>query len=188
MAQYRKDTRSFLGDGKTIFEVALKADQYGAIERNAEFTSKNRMKVSTYETVFFNTFQYGKETDVWDELVVNGASAVHNANTNSIDMAVTNTLGSKIIRETKNVQRYIPGRTSTASFAVRLELPITGIRRRFGLFEDSDGFYFEDAGVIGDDGLPEYNVVVRSSVTGSVLEDRIPRSQWNGDKLNGLSL
>ncbi len=185
MAQYRKDTRSFLGDGKTIFEVVLKADQYGEIERNPEFTSKNRMKVSDYETVFFNTFQYGKETDVWDELTANGASAVHNANTNAVDMSVSSTLGSKVTRQTKNVQRYIPGRSSTLTFAVRLETPVTGIRRRFGLFDENNGFYFEDAGVIGADGLPEYNVVIRSSVTGSVLEVRVPRSQWNGDKLDG---
>ena len=185
MAQYRKDTRSFLEQEKTIFEVNIKADQYGAIERNNEFTSKNRLKVSTYETVFFNTFQYGKETDVWDELIANGGSATHNANTNMVDMAVTSTIGSKVIRQTKNVQRYIPGRTSMATFSVRLETPVTGIRRRFGLFEDNNGFYFEDAGVIGSNGLPEYNVVVRSTSTGSMIETRVPRSQWNGDKLDG---
>lgn len=186
MAQYRTDQRRYLNNGNTIFEVVMSADQYGTIERNTEFTSKNRAKVSTYETVFFNTFQYGKETDVWDESTANGASAVHNINTNNIDMAVTNTLGSKVIRQTKNVQKYIAGRTSTVTFAVRLETPVTGIRRRFGMFEDNNGFYFEDAGVIGPDGLPEYNVVVRSSASGSLLETRVPRSQWNGDKLNGL--
>ena len=29
--------------------------------------SKGRLKVQTQETIFFNTFQFGKETDVWDE-------------------------------------------------------------------------------------------------------------------------
>jgi hypothetical protein len=100
-------------------------------------------------------------------------------------MSVVGTIGSKIIRQTKNVQRYIPGRSSTLTFAVRLEIPLTGIRRRFGLFDEANGFYFEDAGVIGADGLPEYNVVIRSSVTGSVLEVRVSRSEWNGDKLDG---
>lgn len=185
MAQYRKDTRTFLNQEKTIFEVNLKADRYGELERNPEFTSKNRMKVSDYETTFFNTFQYGKEADVWDELTANGGTAVHNVNTNAIDMSVTSTLGSKVVRQTKNVQRYVPSRSSTLTFAVRLETPVTGIRRRFGLFDENNGFYFEDAGVIGEDGLPEYNVVIRSKVTGSVLEVRIPRSEWNGDKLDG---
>ena len=29
MAQFRKDTHKYLGDGKTIFEVVVLADQYG---------------------------------------------------------------------------------------------------------------------------------------------------------------
>jgi len=29
MAQFRKDTHQYLGDGKTIFEVVMLSDQYG---------------------------------------------------------------------------------------------------------------------------------------------------------------
>ena len=29
MAQFKKDTHQYLGDGKTIFEVVMLADQYG---------------------------------------------------------------------------------------------------------------------------------------------------------------
>jgi len=43
---------------------------------SSSIDSKGRLKVQTQQTLFFNTFQYGKETDVWDESVVNGASAV----------------------------------------------------------------------------------------------------------------
>lgn len=150
-----------------------------------EWTSKNRLKVSDYTAVFFNTFQYGIETDVWDQELTNGGTATHNPNTNNVDLTVTSTLGSKVVRQTKNVMRYIPGRTSTLSYAIRMDEPVEGIRRRFGMFETEDGVFFEDAGIIGDSGLPEYNVVVRSNVTGTVLENRIPRSQWNGDKLDG---
>ena len=31
MALFRKDTHQFLGDGKTIFETVMLADQYGNI-------------------------------------------------------------------------------------------------------------------------------------------------------------
>jgi len=82
--------------------------------------------------------------------------------------------------------RYLPGRSSQLTYAVRLEAPVTGIRRRLGLFDEQNGFYFEDAGVLGADGLPEYNVVVRTSTSGSLVENRVPRSQWNGDRLDGL--
>ena len=155
------------------------------IDSQAGYTSKNRLKISNYQTDFFNTFQYGKETDVWDESTANGGSATWNTNTNWIDMAVTGTLGSKVIRQTRNVMRYLPGRSSQLTYAVRLETPVTGIRRRLGLFDEANGFFFEDAGVIGSDGLPEYNVVVRSSTSGSMVETRVPRSQWNGDRLDG---
>ncbi len=156
------------------------------IDSQAGYTSKNRLKISNYQTDFFNTFQYGKETDVWDESTTNGGSATWNSDTNWIDMAVNNTQGSKVIRQTRNVMRYLPGRSSQLTYAVRLQTPVVGIRRRFGLYDDANGFFFEDAGVIGADGLPEYNVVVRSSTSGSMVENRIPRSQWNGDRLNGL--
>jgi hypothetical protein len=149
-----------------------------------EYTSKNRLKVSNFETVFFNTFQYGKETDVWDEVVVGDAAAVHNINTNNVDMRVAGTSGVSIYRQTRNVQRYIPGRQSQLTFAVRLETPVTGIRRRFGLFDEDNGFYFEDSGVIVGD-IPQYNVVIRSKASGSIVENRVARADWNGDKLDG---
>ena len=156
------------------------------IDSQAGYTSKNRMKISGYTTDFFNTFQYGKETDVWDESTANGGSATWNTNTNWVDMAVGSTQGSKVVRQTRNVMRYIPGRSSTLTYAIKFGPPTVGIRRRIGLYEDNNGFYFEDAGVLGADGLPEYNVVVRTSTSGSMVENRIPRSQWNGDKLDGL--
>ena len=158
------------------------------LDSQAGYTSKNRIKISDYQTDFFNTFQYGKETDVWDESTTLGGSATWNTNTNWVDMAVGSTQGSKVIRQTRNVMRYIPGRSSTLTYAVRLQTPVTGIRRRLGLFDENNGFYFEDAGVIGADGLPEYNVVVRTSTSGVLTETRVPRSQWNGDKLDGSGI
>lgn len=155
-------------------------------DTQAGYTSKNRIKISDYQTSFFNTFQYGKELDVWDESTANGASATHDPNSNQVIMSVGSTLGSKCIRQTRNVMRYIPGRTSTLTYAVKLQTPTVGIRRRFGLFDESNGFYFEDAGVLDTNGLPEYNVVIRSKTSGSIVETRVPRSQWNGDKLDGL--
>lgn len=143
------------------------------------YTSKGRLKVSTAETVFFNTFQYGKETDVWDEFVTGGASGIFNTAVNQIDMSVSNVSGSEIARQTKHVQRYIPSRNSNLAFSVKLENPTSGIRRRFGLFDTGDGAFFEDGG----DG--NYYCVIRNSISGYVSELKVPRSGWNGDKLDG---
>ena len=144
-------------------------------------TSKNRLKVSSYETVFFNTFQYGKETDIWDERVSLGATSYHDPNRNAIVMQVGVTTGSSIIRQTRDVLRYIPGRQSQATFAVIIRSPIPGVTKRIGLFDESDGFFFEDDG----SGANGYSCVIRSSTSGIVTETRVRRNDWNGDKLDG---
>lgn len=145
---------------------------------DTSITSKGRLKTSQPETTFFNTFQYGTETDVWETSTASGGTATHDPAISGIDMAVTSTAGSETIRQTLNVMRYIPGRTSTLSFAVRYETPVAGIRRRVGLFNGSDGFYFEDNG--GD-----YACVIINSDGGSPTITRVSRANWNGDKLDG---
>lgn len=179
MAQYSKHYNDYLPQEKTNFEVVMLADKWGGNSLQFDYTSKNRLKVSPYETSFFNTFQYGKETDVWDESTANGGTATHDANLSGVVMAVTSTAGSEVIRQTKHTMRYIPGRASTVSFAIRLEAPVTGVRRRFGLFDENNGAYFEDGG----DGT--YYCVIRSKTSGSVVERRVARVNWNGDKLDG---
>ena len=147
--------------------------------------SKGRLKVQTQESIFFNTFQYNKETDVWDETTANGASGTFLTNQGLVDMSVTSTLGSKVVRQTRQVMRYTAGRQNTLTFSVRLEMPVVGVRRRFGLFNGSDGFYFEDSGTLDANGQPEYAVVITSTASGSLVTNRITRNNWNGDKLDG---
>jgi hypothetical protein len=148
-------------------------------DARAGYTSKNRLQISQYQTVFFNTFQFGKETDIWDESTANSGTATFDGNLSSVVMRVTNTQGSQVIRQTRNVMRYIPGRYNELSYSVRLQTPVAGIRRRIGMFDENNGVYFEDAG----DGT--YYCVIRSKTSGSVVETRIPRSDWNGDRLDG---
>ena len=143
-----------------------------------EYTSKGRLEVSTAETVFFNTFQYGIETDVWDTATSTGGTAVFDGTLSAIQMGVTSSIGSESIRQTLNCQRYIPSRQSELTFAVRFQTPVVGIRRRLGLFDGSDGFYFEDNG--GD-----YACVLINSDGGTPIIERVSRASWNGDKLDG---
>ena len=146
--------------------------------RVGDYTSKGRLKVSNPEVIFFNTFQYGIETDVWDSFTANGGAVAFDSSTSSVDMSVSSTLNSECIRQTINVQRYIPGRSSELTFAIKLNTPVVGIRRRFGLFDGIDGIYFEDNG--GD-----YACVLINSDGITPTIDRVSRDNWNGDKLNG---
>ncbi|AOO17521.1 virion structural protein [Cyanophage S-RIM12] len=179
MAQWNKNTQDFLNQERTLFEVVNIADHWGEqTDWRPQFTGKNRFKVSPYQTVFFNTFQYGLETDIWETDITGTASAVHNPDASNVTMSVGSTAGDKVIRQTRQVMRYIPGRASTCSFAIRLETPVAGVRRRLGVFDGENGAYFEDDG-------GTYAVVLRSKATGSVVETRVTRDNWNGDKLDG---
>ena len=146
-------------------------------------TSKGRQKVSPYETVFFNTFQFGVETDVWETDVTGTGSATHVPATSQVQLSIAGDSGDKVIRQTLLVQRYVPGRTSTVSFAVTIGAPVEGIRKRFGMFnQNGDGFWFEDSGVWVD-GAPVYNCTVSNGGADIV----VPRSQWSDDKLDGTT-
>lgn len=172
-----------LNSSENPISVALTANEEPGVTSSVD--SKGRLKVQTQQTIFFNTFQFGKETDVWDESTANGASAVFDANISGVQMAVTGNVGSKVIRQTRNVQRYTPGRAQSISFAVRLQNPTTGIRRRFGMFDGNDGFFFEDCGTVDANNIPQYACVVINSDGATPTVERIYRDQWNGDKLNG---
>jgi hypothetical protein len=179
MAQWNKTTQDFLNQERSLFEVYNIADHWGnQTDWRPQFSNNNRLKVSPFQTVFFNTFQYGKETDIWDEQIVGVGTATHNINASNIVMEVGSTAGSKVIRQTKNVMRYIPGRSATLAFAIRLETPQVGIRRRFGLFDENNGVYFEDDG-------GTYSYVIRSSTSGITTETRVTRENWNGEKFDG---
>ncbi len=180
MAQWNKNTQDFLNQERSLFEVYNIADHWGnQTDWRPQFTNSNRLKVAPYQTVFFNTFQYGKETDVWDERLVGvGATATFNASSSNVVMEVGSAAGSSVVRQTKNVMRYIPGRSATLAFAIRLDTPQVGIRRRFGLFDDNNGAYFEDDG-------GTYSYVIRSNTTGIVSERRVYRDDWNGEKFDG---
>lgn len=130
---------------------AMTYDPYGRPvlridDTTKQHTSKNRVKISSYEVIGFNTFQYTKDTDVWDEAVTGTASSTVNTYFGMLEMTVGGNAGDQIVRQTRRVVRYVPGRQNEVSMSVIFGTPTPGIRRRFGLFNDTDGAYFEDGG------------------------------------------
>ncbi|UNH61307.1 virion structural protein [Synechococcus phage S-SZBM1] len=179
MAIWNKKEQDFLNQERSLFETINIADHWGEqTDWRPSFTGKNRFKVSPYQTTFFNTFQYGVETDVWETDITGTAAAVHDPSASKVTMSVGSTAGDRVIRQTRQVMRYIPGRASLISFAIRMETPVAGVRRRFGVFDENNGAFFEDDG-------GTYSCVIRSKASGSVVENRVTRDNWNGDKLDG---
>lgn len=86
---------------------------------------------------------------------------------------------------TKQRYRYQPGRIVRASLAVRMSAEATpvSVRRLWGVGDPNDGFFLECSGDGQGDRL---QILYRTSGgNGLRYETRVPRSQWNGDKVNG---
>lgn len=162
---------------------AMDYDQYGQpILRTGlsgiDHTSSNRLKVSQKQVSFYNTSLYDLGTDVWDYSTTLSATAIHDTNKQACVLTSSSTTNSEVIRQTKRVMNYVPGRPVEFSLAFQVQ-QATGARTRVGVFDTMNGIYFEK---------DENNVfwcVVRSSGTGSVVENRVSRDNWNGDKLDG---
>ena len=144
-----------------------------------QHTSLNRRKVSTFELTDFVTFTQSKDTDIFDELTSGTASATHDEYLGLVKLEVGSDTGDEVIRQSKRVQRYLPGRQGEFSTTIIFGTPTTGIRRRIGMFNELNGFFFEDSG----DGT--YRCVLRRNTAGGVVEESFARDEWNVDKLDG---
>lgn len=149
-----------------------------------QHTSRNRRKVSTNEVLQFNTFQFDRDVETWDEsFSANStfANATFDEYEGGVILEVSNTINSEVIRQTKNVIRYVPGRQNELIFTTRFNGTVEGIRKRIGAFDANNGIYFEDDG-------GTYSCVIRRATANGNVETRFTRDNWNYDKLDGTGV
>lgn len=137
-----------------------------------------RLRVSTPFTLFDSQHRY-IENDKWDTQVSGSASKSYLPNESTILCTVTTASGDAVIRETKRVFPYQPGKSLLINTTVVCNAPKTNLRQRVGFFNVQNGVYFETVN-------STLNFVIRDYVTGVATEERVAQSAWNGDQLNGL--
>ena len=134
-------------------------------------------------TLFDSNFIYSDDSRNWNSNTAVGGDAAFVNNQSHVAMTANGTIGSKCIRETKKVFKYQPGKSLLTMSSFQMA-PIssyganTDLRQRVGYFDENNGTYLEANGntVI---------LVMRSNVSGTVTESRVPQVLWNVDKLNG---
>lgn len=137
----------------------------------------NRLRTSGPLTLFDSSHRYS-DNGLWVNSITSGGTATFNANEGLVDLAVTTTSGSEIIRETTKVFSYQPGKSLLVLNTFIFNSAKTNLRQRVGYFGSDNGIYFEQAGTT-------LNFVERSSVTGAPSETRISQSNWSIDRLDG---
>lgn len=83
---------------------------------------------------------------------------------------------------------YTAGSSHLYAGTCRLNDPnATGTTRSWGMFDANNGFFFQvGTGGLGATDNTGFNVVIRSSIPEASVKDlKIPRADWNGDKLDG---
>ena len=136
-----------------------------------------RIKVSEGFSLFDSSHRYNQNGD-FSDITANSATVTHLPNESSASLNVTTSSGSLVYRESKKVFPYQPGKSLQVLQTFVFAPPKTNLRQRAGYFSRQNGFYLEQ------DGTNVY-LVKRTYISGSVVETRIPQSEWNVDTLDG---
>ena len=178
MAQFRKDTHKYLGDGKTIFEVGMLSDRLTSSGTATD--AFGRLRVSNPLTLFDSFHRY-QINDKFTTNTSGTANTQYQVNESVIDMNVGTASGDKCLRESKRVFAYQPGKSLLIMNTFVFNTQKTNVRQRVGYFNSNNGVFFEN------DGTGNY-IVLRSYVTGSVVETKVAQADWNVDKFDGTGL
>lgn len=175
MAQFRTDTSKFLADGTTIYEVNMLSNRLTAAGTATD--AFGRMRVSNPLTLFDSYHRY-QINDKFITSTSGTANTEYQINQSVVDMNVGTTSGDRVYRESKRVFAYQPGKSLLIMNTFVLNAQKTNVRQRVGYFNTENGIFFEN------DGTSNW-LVLRSYVTGSVVETRIAQVNWNIDKFDG---
>jgi hypothetical protein len=130
-----------------------------------------RLRVSEPYTLFDSRARYYDHND-FSSSTSTGGTVVYEAASSTFRLAVSTSNGSSVIRETKRVFPYQPGKSLLVLATFAMNTPKVNLRQRVGYFTTNNGIYFENDGV--------YNyLVIRSYSTGVLVEDRIRQDAWD---------
>jgi hypothetical protein len=136
------------------------------------------MRTSSPLTLFDSSHRY-RDNGLWSTSTGTGATVVFSSGEGLVNLNVTTTSGSQVIRETNKVCSYQPGKSLQIMSTFVMASGKTNLRQRVGYYGAANGVYLEVSGTTTP------CLVERNSVTGSVAETRVFQSGWSEDKLDG---
>lgn len=142
------------------------------------FDAFGRLRMSQPFTLFDSQNRYGKDAQ-FDEALTGSATSTHLANESSVSLAVTTTSGDEVVRQTKRVFPYQPGKSLLVMCTFAMAAGATNLRQRVGYFNANNGVFLQQEN-------DELSLIVRTYTSGSASDARkVTQSNWNGDKLDG---
>lgn len=167
-------------------EPLLRVNNVGGVSYNdagnisASIDAFGRMRVSNPFTLFDGGLRYRDDALRWDREDIGAGTSTFLPNESTMLMTVSGN-GDSAVRQSKQVFSYQPGKSLLTMATFVMNAPTVGLRQRVGYFGAQNGVYLEVDGV-------DINLVIRKYTGGTVDDttEKVPRSQWNGDKMDGL--
>lgn len=141
-----------------------------------------RQRVSSPYTLFDSKQIHDNAPLYFDDAEVSGSgtSSTHSTDRASTTMAVSASTAGKRVRQTFQRFNYQPGKSQLVlcTGVIMLSGGGAGISAAIGYFDDDNGVFLESSdGALG--------MTIRSSVSGSAVDNTVTQENWNGDKLDG---
>lgn len=136
-----------------------------------------RARFSQPYTLFDSQNRYEKN-DLWSETTATGGTVTYTADESTVNLNVTTSSGSEVVRQTYRSFSYQPGKSLLTFNTFVMPAAQANQRLRIGYFSTQNGVFLER------DGTTVY-IVRRTYVTGAAVDTRVAQADWNGDKLNG---
>ncbi len=133
-------------------------------------------RMTTPTSIFGIQQQYNKQPLFYEETLANGGTSTHLPNESSVRMNVTSTAGSTVIRQTRQYLRYQTGKSQLPKQT--FVFGATTATKEAGWGDDENGIFLRY------DGTTVW-MVLKSFVTGSLVETAVAQADWSNDKLDG---
>ena len=142
------------------------------------FDAFGRLRTSTPYTLFDSQNRYAKDPQ-FSEALTGSATCTHLANESSVAMNITTASGDEVVRQSKRVFPYQPGKSLLIMCTFAMAAGATNLRQRVGYFNANNGIFLQQ----NNNAL---SLVIRTYTSGSASDARaVAQADWNGDKLDG---
>ena len=137
-----------------------------------------RMRVSAPQTIFDSQLEYDLQPILWESNLGGSSTDTHLPGSSGTTLAVT-AATETAFRQTREYLRYQPGKSQLVKITGTFKAAVAGVDKRVGYFDAENGVFVEQ------NGTTALNVVLRSKVSGSVVNTKVAQASWNIDPLDG---
>ena len=182
MAIWNKTAQDYLNQERSLFEVFAQADRYGEIfdpvGQGFNGDLFGRVKTSNPFTLFDSSHRYEQDGDFSDVVLGAGSTIGIITAQSTATLGIGTTAGCSIIRESKKVFSYQPGKALQVLQTFVFNPAKENLVQRAGYASSENGVMLELNG-------SQLNIIKRTAISGTVSTVTVPQSQWNRDTLDG---